>query len=377
MEKKKIKSKMKYIPVAEPEITEKELKYVTDCIKSGWISSLGKYVTKFEAVFSRFCECKYGVSTSNGTTALHLALDILKIGKGDEVIMPALTFVATANAVSYLQAKPVFVDSEYSSWNIDPEKIEEKITKKTKAIIVVHLYGHPSNMGPIIKLAKKYNLFIIEDASEAHGALYRDKKVGSIGDMGSFSFYGNKIITTGEGGMITTNTIKWDERARFLRDHAMSKEIRYYHPEKGYNYRMTNIQAAIGLAQTERIRKILSKKENIGKLYNKHLNGIDGIILQPEAGWAKKVMWMYSILIDNDFPLSRSQLEQELKKSGIDTRPFFIPMNLLPMYRKKEKFPVAEEISKKGLSLPSSNNLREKDIKYICNTISQGKRYIT
>lgn len=375
MEKKIIKhKKKKYIPVAEPEITAKELEYVTDCVKSGWISSLGKYVAKFEEKFSKFCECKYGVSTSNGTTALHLALDTIKIRKDDEVIMPALTFVATANAVSYLQAKPVFVDSEYSSWNIDTKKIEEKITKKTKAIIAVHLYGHPSNMGPIMKLAKKYNLFVIEDASEAHGAQFRDKKVGSIGDMGCFSFYGNKIITTGEGGMITTNTVKWDERARFLRDHAMSKEIRYYHPERGYNYRITNIQSAIGLAQVERIRKTLSKKENIGKCYDRHLEGIKGITLQPEAGWASKVCWMYSILIGDDFPLSRNQFGNELKKSGIDTRPFFIPMNLLPMYRKKEKFPVAEEISAKGLSLPSSNNLEKDDIRYICDTIRKLSR---
>ncbi|RMF92321.1 MAG: DegT/DnrJ/EryC1/StrS family aminotransferase [Candidatus Schekmanbacteria bacterium] len=361
--------KKSFIPAAEPEITEKEIKYVNECVKSGWISSLGKFVTKFEEKFSKFCGCKYGISTSNGTTALHLALDILGIREGDEVIMPAFTFVATANAVSYLGAKPIFVDSEYSSWNIDPQKIEEKITKKTKAIIAVHLYGHPANMGPIMKLARKYQLYVIEDASEAHGALYRGKKVGSIGEMGSFSFYGNKIITTGEGGMITTNKAKWDKRARFLRDHAMSPKKRYYHPERGYNYRITNIQAAIGLAQVERINKILAKKEKIEKMYNRLLSGIKGISFQPQAPWAKKVCWMYSVLINDEFPLSRIQLEQELKKRGIDTRPFFIPMNKLPMYKTNEKFPVAEDLSRRGLSLPSSTKLNNSDIEYICNVI--------
>jgi len=216
------------IPLARPYLKGNELKYISRCIKSGWISSIGSFVTKFEDCFADYSGCKYGISTSNGTVALHLALKILGIGKGDEVILPDLTFVASANAVTYTQAKPVFVDAKLSNWNIDTSKIEGKINKRTKAIMAVHLYGNPAEMDPILRLAQKYKLYVVEDACEAHGAFYKGKRVGSLSDLGVFSFYGNKIITTGEGGMITTNNKQIAQRAKFLRDHAMSAKRRYF-----------------------------------------------------------------------------------------------------------------------------------------------------
>jgi len=359
------------IPVSEPYLCGNALKYVTNCVKTNWISSIGKYVTRFEEEFSKFCNASYGIATANGTVALHLALRVLGIGKGDEVIVPTLTFVATANAVSYLGARPVFVDSEPNTWNIDPEKIEEKITKKTKAIIPVHLYGHPCNMDSILDIAKRYNLSVIEDASEAHGALYKGKKVGNLGDEGVFSFYGNKIITTGEGGMIVTNNEDWAKKAHFLRNQGMSKEKRYYHPEIGYNYRMTNLQAAIGVAQLEKIEEILVRKRKNALLYNSLLKGMEGITLPPEEGWAKNVYWMYCILIEDSFPMSRDELALKLREKEIDTRPFFIPMHQLPPYKERENYPIAEALSQRGINLPSSAALNEDQIEFICQTIKE------
>ena len=357
------------IPVYEPFLNKSELERVRDCVKSGWISSLGRGIDKFEDGFSRFCGAKYGIATSSGTAALHLSLVSLDIGKGDEVIVPTLTFVATANVVSYTGAKPVFLDSDTSSWNIDPNKIRKAINKKTKAIIPVHLYGHPANMGHIMDIARKYNLFVIEDAAEAHGALYKGKKVGSFGRASCFSFYGNKIITTGEGGMVLTNSLELDKKLRSLRDHGMSKFRQYYHSKIAFNYRLTNIQAAIGLAQLEKIDVIIQRKIENALFYNKLLNDIEGLNLPPEEVWAKNVYWMYSILIGKNFRLSRDGLMKKLKERGIDTRPFFIPMHRLPPYKCKGDFPVAERLSLQGMNLPSSPNLKKKDIKYVCETI--------
>ena len=361
------------IPVAEPILNGNELEYVTDCIKSSWISSVGRYVERFEKEFSRYCGAKFGVSTSNGTTALHLALAALGIGKGDEVIMPNLTFVATANAAVYTGAKPVFVDSEKNTWNIDADKIEEKITDKTKAITPVHLYGHPCDMDKIMKIAKKHNLFVIEDCAEAHGAEYKGKKVSSFGDAGCFSFYGNKILTTGEGGMCVTNNERLAERMKFLKDHGMSKEKRYWHPEIGYNHRMTNIQAALGVAQLEKINEIIETKRKNAALYNSLLKDVKCITLPPEEEHAKNVYWMYSILIEEEFPITRDELMIKLKENGVDSRPFFYPMSVMPPYKSDERFPIAEELAKKGINLPSSVKLEIEDIKKITDVI---KKYI-
>ena len=362
------------IPIAEPCIGEEELRNVIEAVKSGWISSKGKFIEEFERVFAGYCGVKYGVTTANGTVALHLALKALEIKKGDEVIVPTLTFVATANAVKYCNAKPVFVDSHPEYWCVDPEKIEEKINKNTKAIIPVHLYGHPCDMDWIRDIAEDRGLYVIEDCAEAHGAEYKGKKVGSFGDIACFSFYGNKIITTGEGGMCITNNEELAEKMLILRDHGMSKERKYWHEVVGFNYRMTNLQAAIGVAQLKKLDTFVKTKRQIAKWYSEELKELEekGLIkLHPEMNWAKCVYWMYSVLVEDKARFSRDELMKMLEKHGIETRPFFFPMHKLPMYNNNnEKVPVAEELARKGLNLPSSVNLTLDNISYICNTIN-------
>ena len=365
------------IPVTDLSFEGNELAYVTDCIKTGWVSSLGKYVREFEERFGGYCGAKFGIATSNGTTALHLALAVLGIGPGDEVLVPTLTFVATANAVVYTGAKPVFVDSEPRTWNLDAARIEEKITERSKAIIPVHVYGHPADMDPILEIARRHHLYVIEDAAEAHGALYKGRRVGSLGDMSCFSFYGNKIITTGEGGMVLTDNAEWAERARRLRDHGMSKEKRYWHPEIGFNYRLTNLQAALGVAQLERIDGIIAAKRRNAALYNDLLRDVPGVSLPPEAAWAQSVYWMYSILVEDQYGRSRDELMKELKASEIDSRPIFYPIHTMPPYlpgSQGQEFPIAVELSRKGLNLPSSATLTPQQINQICQAIQEGGR---
>lgn len=358
------------IPIAHPTIGKEEEKLVLDGIRSGWISSIGKYIQEFEEKFARFSNAKYGITTSNGTTALHLSLVAAGIGHGDEVIVPSMTFVATANAVSYTGAKPVFVDSEFESWNIDPEKIKEKINKRTRAIIPVHLYGHPAQMGIINSIAKKYELFVIEDAAEAHGAMYKSKKVGSMSDMACFSFYGNKIITTGEGGMVLTSNKQLSKKLIMLRDHGVSGRRKYYHPHIGFNYRMTNLQAALGVAQLKKIDQVIEKKRLIATWYKKFLESlVPEIILQPEAKWAKNVYWMFSILTPRKGKKNRDALIKQLKKNGIDSRPFFYPLHKLSRYKQDEPYPVSEFLGHSGLNLPSSTDLTEEKIEYISKKI--------
>jgi perosamine synthetase len=358
------------LPVSEPILKGKELEYVSECINTGWVSSAGKFVNCFEEMFTDFCEVSNAISTSSGTTALHLALLSLDIGKGDEVIVPSLTFIATANAVKYTGATPIFVDITPETWTIDPSKMEAAITPNTKAIIPVHLYGHPADMDPILKIAKKYKLFVIEDAAEAHGAKYKDKIIGSLGDLATFSFYGNKIITTGEGGMIVTNNNKIAKKIRILRDHGMSRSKRYWHPVLGYNYRLTNIQAAIGVAQMERIESIISSKINIAKLYEDRLKHIKGLTLPPKAKWAKNVYWLYSIIFNEDCKGSLEELIGYLKKRNIDTRPFFTPIHKQPVYNTGQILPVTEHLAASGFSLPSSAGLKLKDVEHVTEAIA-------
>jgi perosamine synthetase len=359
-----------FIPVAEPFLGDLEANYILDSVKSGWVSSVGRYVNLFEESLANYCNTKYAITTSSGTTALHLALVAAGIGPGDEVIIPSLTFVATANSIIYAGAKPVFIDSELVSWNIDPEKIKEKINRRTKAIMVVHLYGHPANMKPISAIARKYGLLLIEDAAEAHGALYANKKVGSIGDIGCFSFYGNKIITTGEGGAIVSSNKDFINKARNLRDHGTNKKRRYYNPQIGFNYRMTNLQAALGCAQLEKIDQIIDRKRQIAKLYTNYLQELTEITVHPEADWAKNVFWMYSILIkDKRKDKNRDFLIKQLMNKGIDSRPFFFPLHRLSRFNCTEKMPVADYLAGSGINLPSSVNLSDDQIKFICQNI--------
>jgi len=359
------------LPVAEPEVGDRELEYVTECITTNWISSAGRFVTRFEENFARFCGTRYAVATSNGTVALHLALAVLGTGAGDEVIVPTLTFIATANAVTYTGARPVFVDSERQTWNIDPEKIEAAITPRTRAIIPVHLYGHPADMEPITELARKHNLYVIEDAAEAHGATCRGQMVGSIGDMACFSFFGNKIITTGEGGMITTNNEEFAQKAKMLRDHGVSPDKKYWHPLIGFNYRLTNVQAAIGVAQLEKIDRLLARKREIARLYRSLLEDVAGIAQPPEASWAKNVFWMYSILVEEEYGLSRDELIAKLGANGIDSRPVFYPIHTMPPYKQDLVLPVAEDLASKGISLPSGIGLKDEEIERVASLIKK------
>lgn len=362
------------IPVCEPRLDGNELKYVTECIQGNWISSAGRFIRQFEELFSQKCGCKYGVACTSGTTALHLALATLGIGPEDEVIIPTFTMIATINAVTYLGAKPVLVDSELETWNMDISQIEDKITPKTKAIMVVHTYGHPVDMDKINVIAKHHGLYVVEDAAEAHGALYKDRPVGSLGDMACFSFYGNKIITTGEGGMIITNNKEIADIAGNLRDHAFSHDRHFWHKYLGYNYRMTNLQAAVGLAQTERLEELVGIKRDNAYYYTSLLKEIHGIVTPPEKEWVKNVFWMYGILFTDEFGLGRDEFRRRLAKNGIETRTFFIPMHLQPIYYKQYKgqqYPNAEELCKRGLYLPSSTRLTRKDIDFIVETIRE------
>lgn len=365
----------KFIPISEPSIGEEEKANVMEAVSSGWISSKGPFISDFEDEFSNFIGAKHGVSTSNGTTALHLALSALNVGKGDNVIAPDFTFISPINAILYNQAVPKLVDSTESNWNLDPKKIEEQIDEKTKAIVVVHLYGHPADMNPIIKIAKENDLKIIEDCAEAHGALYRGQKVGTFGDVSCFSFYGNKIMTTGEGGMCLTNDQELAERMETLRDHGMKPSRRYWHDEIGYNYRMTNLQAAIGSAQVRKLGKLIEQRRKLASIYTDQLRDIDEISLQPEESWAKSVFWLYSILMNNKIKdLDRDVLSKRLLERGIDNRQFFYPAHVMPPYvelGKSKKFPVADKLSQMGLNLPSSARLGVEEISYITDSIRE------
>jgi len=363
--------KGKIIPVCEPLLNGNESKYLVKCVRSNWISSKGDFIERFESAFKKIFNTRYAVTCSSGTAALHLALAALDIKEGDEVIIPTFTMIATANAITYLGGKPVLVDSDPVTWNIDPGKIEDMINKHTKAIIPVHTYGLPADMDEVVRIAKKYNLYVIEDAAEAHGAEYKQKMAGSIGDIGCFSFYGNKIITTGEGGMVITNMEKIARKVKILRDHGFSKERHFWHKYLGYNYRMTNLQAAIGLAQIERFKELAETRIKNSEYYSFLLRDIKGISLPPEVKGVKNAHWMYSILIEDDFGLTRDNLRKYLAKKGIETRTFFIPIHLQPIYHKKYKmrFLIAEELCRKGMYLPSGPTLGIREIKYIAKCI--------
>jgi perosamine synthetase len=365
------------IPIAEPDLSGNEEKYVIECIKTGWISSKGKFVDQFEEKFASYIGVRYAIAVSSGTAALHLALAALDIRPGDEVIMPTFTMIACANVAKYLGAKPVLVDSDISTWNIDPNNIEEKITDKTKAIMVVHIYGHPADMDPIMKIAKKHGLYVIEDAAEAHGAEYKGKKVGSIGDIGCFSFYANKIITTGEGGIVTTNDDKIAEKVRKLRDQGYNLSMRKWlvHDVIGYNYRLTNLQAAVGLAQLERIEEFINRHRENAYYYNSLLKDIHGVTLPPEMPWAKNVYWMYTCLINEEMTkVTRDELIRKLETYGIDSRASFLPIHMQPPYRSiygQERHPVAEMLGKRGINLPSGNSTTKMDIEYVVTAIKE------
>lgn len=359
------------IPVASPVLNGNEKKYVNDCIDTTWISSKGKYIDEFEKRFAKFVGAKHAIAVANGTVALHVALLALNIQPGDEVIMPTLSYIATANSAKYCGAKPVFIDSEDITMNMDVQLIESKITKKTKVIMPVHLYGHSVDMAPILKLARKYNLFVVEDAAEGVGAYYKGKHVGPLGTIGTFSFFGNKNITTGEGGMLVTNNSRIADRIRILKGQGMDPKKRYWHPIIGYNYRMTNIQAAIGLAQLENIKWHLKKRREIAALYDKELRSEEDKIQLPiSKAYAKNGFWMYSIILKDTVKLSRDKVMRELEKKGIETRPIFYPVHTMPPYFEgAHKYPVAEKLASRGINLPTHGRLSINDILYVIRSL--------
>ena len=423
------------IPVCQPFLNGNELKYVEDAVRTGWISSSGKYVKAFEEAFAEYCGVEYAVGVCNGTVALHLALTCLGIGQGDEVIVPDFTMIASAFSVCYTGARPVFVDADEKTWNIDVSKIEEKITPQTRAIMPVHIFGNPCDMDAIQQIAARHNLFVIEDAAEAHGAEYQTKrtevrgqmtevrrgqppahrglrpggrtedrgsekkgnlkkemqsadftasqgiwrKCGSLGDIAAFSFFANKIITTGEGGMVVTDSERLYKKALYHKNLCFDPDAprNYIHNDIGFNYRMSNIHAAIGLAQTEKADEYKEMRIRNGKLYKKYLKDIKGIILQEDQPDAENVFWMNGILLDPEkYGKTRDELIDLLKENGIDTRLFFIGMHRQPSLLNfgcdgTGNYPITDNLAQNGLYLPSASNLKEDEIKYICETVSR------
>jgi len=355
-----------------PALVGNETAYVLDCLESTWISSAGQYVDRFQEAFADFCGARHALACTNGTTALHLALVALGIGPGDEVLVPTLTFVATANAVTYCGAQPVFVDAEPDTWNIDPARLEAHITPRTKAIIVVHLFGNPVDMDPVLEVARRHGLRVVEDAAQAHGARYKGRRVGPIGDIGTFSFYANKIITTGEGGAVVTDDADLHARMRQLSGHGMDRTRRYWFPIVGFNYRMTNVTAAIGLAQLEKAQWHLDRRLDVSRQYTARLQGLPQFELQTTRSWAHHVHWMFNVILTDAAAADRDDVMASMAGRGIETRPVFPPMHVLPPYEEVARgsaFPVADRLAARGITLPTWAGLQQDDIDVICDAL--------
>jgi perosamine synthetase len=371
------------VPVNEPSIGEREIAYVLDCMRTGWISSAGRYIEEFESSWATYCGRKFGVAVSNGTVALEIAVRCLDLKPGDEVILPSFTIVSCIQAIIYAGGVPVLVDSDPRTWCMDVSLVEAKITPRTRAIMPVHIYGHPVDMDPILSLADRYGLVIIEDAAEAHGAEYlsrreedssRWRRCGSFGLMSCFSFYANKIITTGEGGMVLTDDPDLSQRLRSLRNLCFQRERRFFHEDLGYNFRLTNLQAAIGLAQLERIEELIRRKRWMAAAYTERLCDLDGIQLPVQEPWGRNVYWMYGLVLDDSTGLDAAELARRLREAGVESRPFFLGMHEQPVLRAKgyfrgERYPVAERIARYGLYLPSGMTLTEAQIEEACAAV--------
>ncbi|WP_352404926.1 LegC family aminotransferase [Sporanaerobacter acetigenes] len=361
------------IPLCVPEIRGNEWKYIKECLDTNWVSSAGSYVDKIENDFAKFVNAKKAVVMSNGTSALYLALKALDIQEDDEIIVSSLTFISSVNVIRYIGARPVFVDVCRDTFVMDVKKVEELITPKTKAILPVHLYGHPVDMDMLMEIAKRYNLYVVEDATESLGSLYKKNHTGTIGDIGCFSFNGNKLITTGGGGMIVTNNEEIGERAKFLSTQAkvVIENKAFYHPEVGYNFRMPNILAAMGCAQLENIDEYIQAKIEHANHYNELLKDVKGITLPTEKEWAKNVHWLYSIVVEDEYGISRDELIKLLAENEVESRPFFMPIHKMPPYVdcKHGDLSVTEELSGKGLNLPSSVGLKMEEIEKVCEVI--------
>ena len=373
------------IPVNEPWLGQLELDYVSECVRTGWVSSAGRFINEFEERWAAYCGRRYGIAVSNGTVALQLAVACLDLEPGDEVIMPSFTIISCALAVVYSGGVPVLVDSGPRTWCLDVDRVEERITSRTRAIMPVHIYGHPVDMDPLLELADKDGLAIIEDAAEAHGAEYLSgrntphsawQRCGSIGTLSCFSFYANKLITTGEGGMVLTDDPQLAEKAQSLRNLCFQPHRRFCHEELGFNFRLTNLQAALGLAQLERMDQIVARKRWMGKEYTRRLKDIEGLQLPVEEPWARSVYWMYGVVLSEDTGMDASQFIQRLRQRGVDTRPFFLGMHEQPVFHKRrlflnERYPVAERLARQGLYLPSGLTLTEEQLAQVCDAVHE------
>lgn len=368
---------MNYVPVNEPLLNGNEKKYLCECIDSGWISSEGPFVKEFEQKMSANVGRKYGIAVSSGTAALEVAVQALGIQAGDEIILPTFTIISCAMAITKLGAIPVLVDSDLSTWNMNVEEIENKITKKTKAIMIVHMYGLPADVEPILNLAEKYNLKIIEDAAEMHGQTYYGKPCGSFGDISTFSFYPNKHVTTGEGGMIVTDNEELAERCRSLRNLCFRKDVRYVHDEISDNYRFTNIQAALGLAQLERLDEFIRHKRAMGKYYTEKLRGIDGLLLPVErTDYADNIYWVYGLVLDRHIQADNKEVQKLLTEQKIGTRTFFWCMHEQPVYKRiglfeDESYSNAEYLARKGFYIPSGLALTGEQMEYVVEQVKK------
>lgn len=357
------------IPVYKPSLDGNEKKFVNECLDTNWISSKGKFVKAFEDNFASYINVNHATSVCNGTVALHLALVTLGIGPGDEVIVPSFTYIAPVSSITFSGAKPVFVDSLENTWQMDPADVQKKITDKTKAIMAVHIYGYPCDMEAISNIAKKHDIFVIEDCAEAFGSKFKDKYVGTFGDISTFSFYGNKTITTGEGGMVVTNDETLYDRAYHFKMHGLAKYREYWHDVVGFNYRMTNICAAIGTAQLEKADEKIKLKRELAFKYMELLEGL-ALDYQRETKDIFSTYWMFTIMV-KDINL-RDSLREHLKQKGIETRPSFYPVHTMPMYSGKyQKLPVAENLGWTGINLPSFPSLTGSEIEFICNSIRE------
>ena len=372
---KNLASNKSFLPVSLPDITDHEIANVHEALASTWISSSGPFLDSFETKFADACGVEHALATSNGTTALHLAVMALGAGAGDEVIVPSLTYIASANAVSYVGATPVFVDSDPHTWCLDADHVSSVITPRTVGIIAVHLYGHPADMDAISQIAARHGLWVIEDAAEATFGTYKGRTTGSLSDIGVFSFFGNKVISSGEGGAVTTNDARLAEKMRLLRGQGMDPKRRYFFPEIGFNYRLTNVAAAILCAQLDRREFLLAARHEIADAYRTRLDQIPGLTPQPIADWATWTPWLVSVLVEPDkFGIDRDALMDFLAQERIETRPFFIPMHRLPPYaelarRQGTAFPVADRLAESGVNLPTYPAMTSSDVDRVAGSI--------
>ncbi len=364
------------IPVAAPDIGADEERLVVDAVRSGWVSSIGRYIGEFERGFADYCEARHGIAVSNGTTAIEVVLAALGVGRDDEVVVPGLTFAAVAAAVVHLGARPVLADVDPETWCLDPAAAAAAMSPRTRAVVAVHSYGHPADLDALIAIAAERGVPVVEDCAEAHGARYRGRRVGALAAAGTFSFYGNKIITTGEGGIVLTNDDRLADRVRMLKDHAMDPSRRYYHLEAGYNFRMTNVQAALGCAQLRRIDAFLARRSEVLAAYREALADVPGIALNPRAEWAEPVNWIVCAVLAPELAGRRDDLLRSLAERGIDTRPFFVPLGDMPPYRGSrcvgpsgEGNPVARDLSRRGFNLPTTLDLSREDVARIAGEI--------